>query len=125
VDLAKLAKTMGGELKTTAEFGRDGAAEGIGDAAYFADAFVKPVGTIIGPVTMPEQIVVARVAAKVEADLAKLATEREGLVSALKGRKSQERKDLFEDGLVHRLVEQGKIKINTEAIKKLQNSYRS
>ncbi|OYW08368.1 MAG: hypothetical protein B7X34_08775 [Acidobacteriia bacterium 12-62-4] len=125
VDLAKLAKSLGGELKTTAEFGRDGAAEGIGDAAYFADAFVKPVGTIIGPVTMPEQVVIARVAAKVEADLSKLATEREGMVSALKGRKSQERKDLFEDGLVHRLVEQGKIKINTDAIKKLQNSYRS
>lgn len=125
VDLAKLAKSLGGELKTTAEFGRDGAAEGIGDAAYFADAFVKPVGTIIGPVTMPEQVVIARVAAKVEADMAKLATEREGMVSALKGRKSQERKDLFEDGLVHRLVEQGKIKINTDAIKRLQNSYRS
>lgn len=124
VDLAKLAKSLGGELKTTAEFGRDGAAEGIGDAAYFADAFVKPVGTIIGPVTMPEQVVIARVSAKVEADMSKLAAEREGMVSALKGRKSQERKDLFEDGLVHRLVEQGKIKINTEAIKKLQNSYR-
>lgn len=125
VDLAKLAKSLGGELKTTAEFGRDGAADGIGDAAYFADAFVKPVGSIIGPVTMPEQVVIARVAAKVEADMAKLATEREGMVSALKGRKSQERKDLFEDGLVHRLVEQGKIKINTDAIKKLQSSYRS
>jgi peptidyl-prolyl cis-trans isomerase D len=124
-DLAKLAKTLGGELKTTSEFGRDGAADGLGDSAYFADAFTKPVGSVIGPITMPEQVVVARVAAKVDADLSKLAAEREGLVSALKGRKSQERKDLFEDGLVHRLVEQGKIKINTEAIKRLQSSYRS
>jgi hypothetical protein len=47
------------------------------------------------------------------------------MVSALKGRKSQERKDLFEDGLVHRLIEQGKVKINTDAIKRLQSSYRS
>ena len=86
---------------------------------------MKPVGSIVGPVTMPGQVVITRVAAKVEADMAKLAAEREGMVSALKGRKSQERKDLFEDGLVHRLVEQGKVKINTEAIKKLQNSYRS
>lgn len=125
VDLAQLAKSLGGELKTTAEFGRDGAADGLGDAAYFADAFTKPVGSVIGPITMPEQVVVAKVTSKVEADLAKLAEEREGLVSALKGRKSQERKDLFEDGLVHRLVEQGKIKINTDAIKKLQSSYRS
>jgi peptidyl-prolyl cis-trans isomerase D len=124
-DLAKLAKALGGELKTTPEFGRDGAAEGLGEAAYFAEAFVKPVGSIVGPVTMPGQVVITRVAAKVEADMAKLAAEREGMVSALKGRKSQERKDLFEDGLVHRLVEQGKVKINTEAIKKLQNSYRS
>ena len=125
VDLAKLAKALGGELKTTPEFGRDGAAEGLGESAYFAEAFVKPVGSIVGPVTMPGQVVITRVAAKVEADMAKLAAEREGMVSALKGRKSQERKDLFEDGLVHRLVEQGKVKINTDAIKKLQSSYRS
>jgi peptidyl-prolyl cis-trans isomerase D len=124
-DLAKLAKSIGGEVKTTAEFGRDGAAEGIGEAAYFVEAFVKPVGTVIGPVTMPGQVVLAKVAAKVEADMAKLAAEREGMVSALKGRKSQERKDLFEDGLVHRLIEQGKVKINTDAIKRLQSSYRS
>lgn len=124
-DFAKLAKTLGGEIKTTSEFARDGAAEGLGDAAYFADAFVKPVGSIIGPVTMMEQLVIARVAGKTEADLAKLAAEREGMVSALKGRKSQERKDLFEDGIVTKLIEQGKIKINTEAIKRLQSSYRS
>jgi len=124
-DLAKLAKALGGELKTTPEFGRDGAAEGLGESAYFAEAFVKPVGSIVGPVTMPGQVVITRVAAKVEADMAKLAAEREGMVSALKGRKSQERKDLFEDGLVNRLVEQGKVKINTDAIKKLQSSYRS
>jgi peptidyl-prolyl cis-trans isomerase D len=124
-DFAKLAKTLGGEIKTTSEFARDGAAEGLGDAAYFADAFVKPVGTILAPVTMMEQLVIARVASKTEADLAKLAAEREGMVSALKGRKSQERKDLFEDGIVTKLIEQGKIKINTEAIKRLQSSYRS
>ena len=74
---------------------------------------------------MREQLVIVRVNAKVEADLGKLATERETMVGALKGRKSQERKDLFEEGLVHRLIDQGKIKINTEAIKKLQSSYRS
>lgn len=124
-DFAKLAKSLGGEVKTTADFGRDGAADGLGDAAYFAEAFVKPVGTILGPISMMEQLVIVRVNSKVEADLGKLATERETMVGALKGRKSQERKDLFEEGLVHRLIDQGKIKINTDAIKKLQSSYRS
>ena len=124
-DFAKLAKSLGGEVKTTTDFGRDGAVDGLGDAAYFGEAFVKPVGTILGPISMMEQLVIVRVNAKVEADLGKLATERETMVGALKGRKSQERKDLFEEGLVHRLIDQGKIKINTEAIKKLQSSYRS
>ncbi len=124
-DFAKLAKSMGAEVKTTAEFGRDGAADGLGDAAYFAEAFVKPVGTILGPISMMEQLVIVRVNSKVEADLGRLAAEREAMVGALKGRKSQERKDLFEEGLVNRLVDQGKIKINTDAIKKLQSSYRS
>ena len=124
-DFAKLAKSLGGEVKTTADFGRDGAADGLGDAAYFAEAFVKPVGAILGPISMMEQLVIVRVNSKVEADLGKLAAEREAMVGALKGRKSQERKDLFEEGLVHRLIDQGKIKINTDAIKKLQSSYRS
>lgn len=123
-DLAKVAQALGGTVRTSAEFGRDGMVEGVGNANYFADAFTKPIGTVFGPVNIMEQVIVAKVASRTEADMSKLATERDELVTALKGRKARERKDLFEDGIVTKLVDQGKIKINQDAIKRLQNSYR-
>ena len=65
-----------------------------------------------------------RVAGKTEADMSKLPAEREGIVTALKAKKSRERQELFEDGLVTQLIKDGKIKKNEDAIKKLAASYR-
>lgn len=124
-DLAKVAAAMGATVRTTAEFSRDGAAEGLGSASYFSEAFTKPVGTTLAPVAVMDQVVVAKVSAKIEADLSKLAGEREGIITGIKQRKFTERRDLFQDGLVAQLVKQGKVKINEEAIKRLQNSYGS
>jgi len=123
-DFKRLAKEMGADIKSTPDFGPDGAAEGIGSANYLADAFTKPVGTILGPITISEQIFIVRVAGKTEADAAKMAEAREGIVTALKAKKSRERQELFEDGLVTELIKSGKIKKNEDAIKKLAASYR-
>ena len=123
-DFKRLAKEMGGEIKSTPEFGPDGAAEGIGSANYLGDAFTKPVGTIFGPITISEQVFVVRVAGKSEADMSKLPDAREGIVTALKAKKSRERQELFEDGLVAQLLKDGKIKKNEDAIKRLVANYR-
>ncbi len=123
-DFKKLAKDLGAEIKTTPDFGPDGAAEGIGSSSYLADAFTKPVDTILGPLTISEQVFVVRVAAKTEADMSQLPAKREELVTQLKSKKSRERQELFEDGLVTELIKQGKIKKNDAAIKRLVANYR-
>jgi hypothetical protein len=78
-----------------------------------------------GPVNISGQVAVARLNAKVDADMSKIAAERTNLVTAIKGRKAQERKDLFEDGLVNRMIDKGKIKINQDMIRRLMDSYRA
>ena len=123
-DFKKLAKELGAEVKSSPEFGPDGAAEGIGSANYLSEAFTKPVGAIFGPITISEQVFVIRVAGKSEVDMSKLPEAREGIVTALKSKKSRERQELFEDGLVAQLIKDGKIKKNEDAIKRLVSNYR-
>jgi peptidyl-prolyl cis-trans isomerase D len=123
-DLKVVAKAMGIEIKIAPEFGRDGAAEGIGQATYLEEAFAKPVGAIVGPVTVTGRIFITRVAGKADADMSKLPEQRETLVTALKGRKARERQELFEDGILTELIREGKVKINQDVINRLVASYR-
>ena len=53
-DLAKAAKSMGLEVKTSDEFARTGTVEGLGSASYVADGFNKPDGTVFGPLGTPD-----------------------------------------------------------------------
>jgi peptidyl-prolyl cis-trans isomerase D len=124
-DLRQIAQAVGGEVKTSNEFTREGAAEGVGSGNYFTDLFEKQPGALAGPMNISGQLVVARLNAKTEADMSKFEEDRLNLVTAVKGRKSQERKDLFEDGLVNRLIEKGKVKINQDVIRRLIDSYRA
>lgn len=124
-DLRKLATMVGAEVKMTPDFQRDGAVEGLGSATYFADAFTKPIGTIIGPVTVMGQTVVAKVAGQTQADMGQLGTDRDTIVQGLKSRKARSRQDLFEDGLVSELTRQGKVKIYADMIARIRKEFRS
>lgn len=123
-DLRKAAQAMGFDVKTSEEFGREGAVEGLGAASYLAEAFTKPVGTVIGPVGMPESRVVARVAARIEPDMSKLSEQSASIRDELKGRKARERVALFEAGLRQQLIRDKKVKINEDVISRLISSYR-
>ena len=124
-DLKAIAKAVGGEVKTSDEFTRDGNIQAVGSATYFAELFEKPAGSLSGPHNISGQVAVARLVSKTDADMSKLATERPNLITGIKGRKAQERKDLFEDGLVNRLIDKGKVKINQDIIRRLIDSYRA
>ncbi len=124
-DLGAIAKAVGGEVKTSSDFTRDGAAEGVGSGTYFADLFGKAPGALTGPHNISGQVVVARLNAKIDADMSKMAEDRINLITGIKGRKAQERKDLFEDGLVNRMIDKGKVKINQDVIRRLIDSYRA
>ncbi len=124
-DLAKVAAAGGYEFKKVPEFGRDGAAEGIGAAQYVEEAFRRDVGAVFGPVSSNNNKYICKVTAKVPADMVKFADQRQEVLQRVKQRKTQERKDLFEDGIVQYLQGKGKIKINQDAIKRITDSFRN
>ncbi len=124
-DLKAIAKKFDLDFKSTDEFNRDGAAEGIGPATYLEAAFSKNVGDVVGPLTLEGKIFYCVVTAKTIADPSKFEAQRGELLLQLKKKKANERKELFEDGLVTELVKQGKIKKYPEAIQSLSQRARS
>jgi len=123
-DLEKAAKAMGLEAKTPAPFDRAASLEGLGSAAYFAEAFTKPDGTILGPTPIPQGRVVAKVLEKLPADMSQLPAQRAGLETQLRFQKAKERRDLFEAGLREQLIREGKLKIHKKVVDQLAASYR-
>jgi peptidyl-prolyl cis-trans isomerase D len=124
-DLRKVAQATGFQLKTTQEFGPDGAADGIGPATTVIEAFVKPVGEIFGPVAVGDQRFICKVVARTEADMSKFAEERSNILNALKSRKARERSELFVDSIRTRLVREGKVKIHEDVIRRIASAYAS
>lgn len=123
-DLHAVAKAYGGEVKTSDFFTRAGAIEGVGSASYFADAFGKPVGAVFGPVGTGTMNVVAKVADKQKPDAAKMAAERDSIVTELKNKKSEERLQLFHDSVLSKLVTEGKVKIHRDVINRMLARYK-
>jgi peptidyl-prolyl cis-trans isomerase D len=123
-DLGKAAKTMGLEAKTSGEIDRLGSVEGLGSASYIQEGFTRPDGTVFGPISTPDAVVVAKVLQHTDPDLSKLPEQRVALRDEIKGQKGRDRNSLFETGLRDALIKQGKIKIHQDVINRLLASYR-
>jgi peptidyl-prolyl cis-trans isomerase D len=124
-DFTKLAKEIGGDYKKTTEaFARGGFAEGLGSAALLTELFKAPVGTVIGPLQVDTRQFVVRLVEKNEADLTKLAAEREAITKKIKERKAKERTDVFEDSLVDYLLQKGTLKIYEKARQQVNATFR-
>lgn len=123
-DLAKAAKSMGLEVKTSDEFMHSGEIAGLGSAAYFQEAFSRPVGAVFGPVAVTDSTVVAKVVARVEPDMSKLAEQRSTIRDQIKSEKARDRNVLFEAGVKDELERKGKLKIHQDVIKRLISGYR-
>jgi peptidyl-prolyl cis-trans isomerase D len=124
-DLAKAAKAMGLEVKTSNEFTRADTIEGMGSASYVQEGFSRPDGSVFGPVGMVDGTVVAKVIQHVQPDMSKLPEERVTIRDDIKSRKARDRNSLFEAGLREALIKQGKIKIHQEVINRLLSAYRT
>jgi peptidyl-prolyl cis-trans isomerase D len=122
-DLAKAGKEMGIDVKTSPDVNRQGAIEGVGSASLLGDAFTKPVGSLIGPISVPGGRVVAKVVAKTPADLSDLPAQTSSIRDELKQQKIKDRATMFEAGLKKRLEEQGKLKIHQDVVTRLVQSY--
>ncbi|MCP5117660.1 MAG: hypothetical protein GY953_43105 [bacterium] len=123
-DLKQIARKAGLPVKTSPEFGRDGNVEGIGPASYVAEAFDAPEGRVVGPIKSYGQTFVCKVVEKTEADLSLMTTERQQIYNELKQRKAGMRRELFNDGILTRLIQEGKVKINERARSRLVNESR-
>jgi peptidyl-prolyl cis-trans isomerase D len=124
-DLAKAAKAMGLEVKTTEPFKRQGNVDGLGSANYFDDAFKVPAGSVLSPVPMPEGTVVAKVGQHIDADMSKLAEQRDAIRESIKGDRARERNTIFESGLVEELTKQGVVKVHAEVVMRILTSFRA
>jgi peptidyl-prolyl cis-trans isomerase D len=123
-DLAKAAKEMGLELKTSPDVDRQGAIESVGTASTLPDAFTKPVGSLIGPVSVTGGRVVAKIIARTPANMADLPAQTTTIRDELKQQKSRDRATLFEEGLKDRLKADGKLKIHQDVINRIVDTYR-
>ena len=123
-DLAKAAKAMGLEVKTSDAIDRSGTIPGLGAASYVQEGFARPDGTVFGPISTPDGTAVAKVISHVDPDPAKLPEQRATLRDEIKSQKARDRNSLFEAGLRDALVKQGKIKIHQDVINRLLASYR-
>ena len=107
-DFKAVAKFLGADVKTSSDIGRDGAIEGVGDANAFADLFSKPVGSVVGPVSVMGQYIVAKSIDKQEPSAAQFDSMRAGIVDSLKKKMANERFMLFKDSIIQHLLERGK-----------------
>jgi peptidyl-prolyl cis-trans isomerase D len=123
-DLAKAAKAINLEVKTSGEIDRSGSVEGVGSANYLQEGFTRPDGTVFGPISTPDATVVAKVIEHVDPDMSKLPEQRATLRDEIKSQKARDRNSLFQAGLRDALVKQGKIKIHQDVINRLLASYR-
>lgn len=122
-DFAKAAKSMGLEVKTTPDFDRQGAVEGVGSATSLPDAFSKPVGSVFGPVNSQGNRVVGKVISRTEPNMSDLAAQSASIRDEIKSRRARERNSIFEDGVRQKLLKDGKIKVHQDVINRLVASY--
>jgi len=123
-DLAKAAKALGLEMKSTTPFKQDATVDNLGPASYFTEAFKDPVGTVLNPIALPDATVVAKIAQRVSADTSKLPEQRVQIRESLKGEKARERNTVFENGLVDELTRAGVVKMHPEVVRRIVESFR-
>jgi peptidyl-prolyl cis-trans isomerase D len=125
-DLAKAAKSMGLEVKSSGEFGRSGNVEGVGSASYLSSAFDKSVGSVFGPSSTPDgATLVGKVVSRSPADPSQLAAQRSIIRDEIKSQRARDRATLFEAGIKDALVKDGQVKIHQDVIDRLIASYRT
>jgi parvulin-like peptidyl-prolyl isomerase len=124
-DMAAVAKSMNVTVNTAKNFGREGNVDGIGPAIYLEDAFVKPVGTVIGPSIIQGREIVAKSTEKTEANMDKFSTERDALLATLKTAKARERNALLMDSIMTKLIADGKVVKHQEEIQRTLALFRN
>ncbi len=123
--LQVLAKQNGLQVKTAAPFTVDGAAEGIGSATLFPEAFKNKVGDVIGPVAAQSDQFVCRISQKIPADMTQYAKDKDSIIQSLTAQKRATQQSLFRDSVVSELRRRGKVKLNQDTINRMVSAFQS
>ncbi|MEO8027150.1 MAG: peptidyl-prolyl cis-trans isomerase [Bryobacteraceae bacterium] len=118
----KIAKSLGLEVKSPAEFGHQDAVEGIGAAVYLEDAFKLPSGSTFGPMMIQGRNIIAKVTGKTPPDMSTLERDRESIIVAIKAKQAEEKKELLYDSILAKLIKEGKVKRHADVIRRLAAS---
>lgn len=123
--LQALAKEHGLQVKTATPFTINGAAEGIGSATLFPEAFKKNVGDVVGPVAAQSGQFVCKITQKIPADMSQYAKDKDNIIKSLTAEKRATQQGLFRDSVVSELKRHGKIKLNQDTINRIVTSFQS
>jgi len=123
--LQAIAKQHNLQVKTAAPFTIDGAAEGIGSATLFPEAFKDKVGDIVGPVAAQSDQFVCKVSQKIPADMTQYAKDKDSIIQSLTAKKRETQQGLFRDSVVSELKRGGKIKLNQDTINRIVSAFQS
>ena len=121
-DMEKVAKSMKLELAKPAAFGHSDSIEGLGQSTTVQEAFTKPIGTILGPITAQGSNLVCKIVGRDTPDPKQYPEERAAAMQTLKQQAATDRNSLFLDSILNQLIAEGKVKRNEDAIKRLAAS---
>jgi peptidyl-prolyl cis-trans isomerase D len=118
-DLAKAAKVLGLEAKTSDLFSRTGSVSDLGGAAQLAPAFSLTAGQTSDAVSLGTNWAVYRVLERQQADPADLSKQQQDIQQQLLDARRTMAFEAFRTALDTRMRQQGKLKLNAENLKRI------
>jgi peptidyl-prolyl cis-trans isomerase D len=118
-DLAKAAKELGLETKTSDLFSRTGSVSDLGGAAQLGPAFTLSVGQTTDAVSLGVNWAVYRVLDRQEANPADLAKQQQDIQQQVLGARRTMAFEAFRTALDKRIRQEGKLKMNAENLRRI------
>jgi peptidyl-prolyl cis-trans isomerase D len=122
-DIEALAKADKLDV-VTSEFGPSDSVEGLGPAGLIIDVFLKPVGTVIGPIPIEGRDIVYKITGHQTPDIKDYANERATELAQLKQQKAKDEYDLVIDSIMAQMRADKKLVVHQDTLKKMVASYR-
>lgn len=122
-DFKKNAQAMGLTVKETKDFARQETVDNLISGTELGDAFTLNPGQTSGVVTAGANKLVFQVISHTPADESTFAAQKTQIEQQLLDQKKSFAWELYRQALKQRLIKEGKLKINQEAMKALQASY--
>ena len=122
-DFKKLAQSMSLTVKDSKDFARQETVDNLISGTELSDAFTLKPGQTSGVVTAGANKMVFQVLAQTPADESQFAAQKAQIEQQLLDQKKSFAWEVYRQTLKQRLIKEGKLKINDQAMKQLQASY--